>query len=140
VQPVFDVARGSVYSYVKNSQVYICPSDGRGRTSGLTYAMNGCLVSYDRMTDDGFGRGRALGEFAESARWMLLGEEDTFGSTNDGFFINITAPLVIDDTVSDRHLGGSNVLFLDGHVKWLRPEVLLGQRYHTGGLVTPNCP
>ena len=70
-------------------------------------------------------RSRALGKplsaFDAPASLMLLGEEDadfrdhTTGSTNDAYL-----SCFFDDAVSSRHAGGSNVSFVDGHVKWVR--------------------
>ena len=36
----YDVTRGGLYPYVKNAQVFICPSDAQGKRSGDSYAYN----------------------------------------------------------------------------------------------------
>ena len=39
----FDPTKGSIYSYVKSKQVYICPDDSIGMASGDSYAINSCV-------------------------------------------------------------------------------------------------
>ena len=41
----FDVRQGSLFSYIKNTQVYVCPSDGQGKLSGDSYAANSCVFT-----------------------------------------------------------------------------------------------
>lgn len=119
----FDVTRGSLYPYVKSRQVYVCPDDAQAQTSGLSYAVNSCTV--DRGADATAlpqpRPGKTLAAFDAPASLLLLGEEDAdggnhqTGSTNDGYL-----SLFFDDAVSVRHNGGSEVSFLDGHVKWCK--------------------
>ncbi len=124
----FDVSRGSLYPYVRNTQIFVCPDDGQGQASGLSYAFNSCLVdtTTDALADtptDAFQprTGKPLAAFASPAGTLLLAEEDADagdhrqGSTNDGYL-----SLFYDDAISVRHVGGSNAAFLDGHIKWYR--------------------
>src|SRR5579871_911174 len=60
----YDVTRGSVYPYVKNTQVYICPSDSEGRQSGNSYAANSCVFNGSAM---GFETGKTLAAFDQPA-------------------------------------------------------------------------
>lgn len=90
-------ARGALFSYVKNAEVYLCPSAHFGRNRGLTYSMN-----------------HHFGELAESAvrevsRTVLLVDEGR--GQNDGFF----GPG--EDTPTTAHHGGANYLFGDSHVR-----------------------
>jgi len=41
----YDVTQGSLYAYVKSKQVYMCPNDAQGLINGLSYAVNGCIVT-----------------------------------------------------------------------------------------------
>ena len=118
---VFDVTQGSLYPYVRDRQVYVCPDDSEARSTGLSYAVNSCTVARGA---DASGlpqprSGKPLAAFDAPAATLLLGEEDASsgdhqtGSTNDGYL-----SLYFDDAVSVRHTGGSNVEFLDGHVHW----------------------
>ena len=109
----FDPTKGSVYPYIKNTAVYICPSDNYGRRSGDSYAINACMVS-STLGPGGFREGRNLAAFDNTATWMLLGEESSGGgSTDDGY-------LSTGNTWTARHFDGTCLAFLDGHVKWAK--------------------
>ncbi len=123
---VFDVKRGSVFPYIKGAQVYICPSDTTGKKEGQSYGMNACLAQ--AAADPHLGRN--LSEFQKVSSWMMISEEAYAGvgsSTNDGY-VDLTDPVTI------RHLDGINVAFLDGHVKFYRPEKIDLDHMQTGGV------
>jgi prepilin-type N-terminal cleavage/methylation domain-containing protein/prepilin-type processing-associated H-X9-DG protein len=127
----FSVSQGSIYPYIKSTQVFVCPSDTTGRASGDSYAINACVGKLDSSF---YSIGKSLSAFDETSRWALLTEESTVdGSTNDAFQDLTT------DSLSDRHLNGSNVAFLDGHVKWYRPDKITADQLQTGGNGTV-CP
>ena len=137
----FDPAQGSIYSYVRTSQVYLCPDDGAGQGAGDSYAVNSC-------TTDSSGNqpnpGKLLAVFDAPASLALMTEE----AFDSGFFLNsntstddgilwYTSP---NNTLSKRHKGGSNLVFLDGHVHWYRPEDAAAQYVMTGGIKSSVCP
>lgn len=98
-----DVQNGAIYSYVKNPQVYICPSNQEGRQKLATYTMN-CAVA-----------GAQESVITESSSVVLLDDE---GVNNDGYFwaednVNST------DRLTKIHNGGGNLLFTDGHAKFV---------------------
>ena len=139
----YDASRGSVAPYIKNVQVFVCPSDSQGRDSGNSYAYNSCLVT---RTPGGFNPGRSLAAFANPASWMLLGEEASWSkdetnvntltdSTDDGYF-NVD----YGNVLSTRHLEGSNLAFLDGHCKGLRPSQVFANGYQNGAALGYGCP
>ena len=131
----FDVTKGSLYPYVKNSHVYICPSDSYGQASGDSYALNSCVVSSTEGTG-GYRPGKSLAAFDDTSRWLLMCEEaDTggtvdagTGSTNDGYFFQPQ-----EDNLSRRHTNGSELLFMDSHVKFCLPEQARQAGYAIGG-------
>jgi prepilin-type N-terminal cleavage/methylation domain-containing protein/prepilin-type processing-associated H-X9-DG protein len=132
----FDVSKGSIYAYVKNAQVYICPSDSQGRSSGDSYAANSCLFVGQGL---GFEPGKSLGSVETPASFMLLGEEAVPGSesstsTDDGYF------LYLYNVFTTRHTGGTVVSFVDGHTKWYRPDQIASASLQTGGVYLPQCP
>ncbi|MDQ3815226.1 MAG: hypothetical protein M3347_14990, partial [Armatimonadota bacterium] len=88
---------------------------------GNSYAANGCMFTGPGGVKDG----NSLAVYESPASWMLLSEEATYptksppaDSTDDGY-LSLDP---VDNPVSSRHLGGSNVTFLDGHVKWLEEK------------------
>jgi prepilin-type N-terminal cleavage/methylation domain-containing protein/prepilin-type processing-associated H-X9-DG protein len=143
----FDPSLGSVYPYIKNSQIYVCPSDSTGQVAGDSYAINSCVVEENAISNGNFvvKPGLSLAKFEDSAQWMLLSEEGskTAGKdTTDDAYI-----FVPSNTLATRHFEGSNILFLDGHVKYLANSRAYAANYHSGGkayaaadLRDDNCP
>jgi len=149
---VFDPTLGSIYPYVKNKQVYVCPDDSAGQKNGDSYAINGCVEGPKPAAPPPFPQyyriGKSLAQFDSPSSMMLLSEEgDTANaSTNDGF-LSFKFPLPAGgnfDSITNRHTGGVNVSFLDSHVKYYHTE----QVHHLGlqtGVPdeipgTTNCP
>jgi prepilin-type N-terminal cleavage/methylation domain-containing protein/prepilin-type processing-associated H-X9-DG protein len=127
----FRMADSSLMPYLKNVQIFICPSDTTGQNISNSYSGNACAFSKTYVDDR--RPGKNLAYFQETARWMLLAEEATDNtqattSTDDAYF-----NLEVGNTFSKRHLEGSNLLFLDGHVKWYRPERMIQDGYQIGG-------
>jgi prepilin-type N-terminal cleavage/methylation domain-containing protein/prepilin-type processing-associated H-X9-DG protein len=120
---VFDVTQGNIFSYVKSTQVYICPSDTVGARNRQSYALNQCMAQ------------RSIADVPNPAQWMMLGEEiiGTNGSTDDGNFS-------LGNSFSPRHLDGNNLTFMDGHAKFFKVEAgnLTPIDYRTAG--TGSCP
>ncbi len=140
---MFDVTRGSVCPYVGNREVFVCPDDSIGQANGLSYALNSCTVdtSADINTVSGTSasipqprRGKTLAAFEAPAGEILLAEEAADlgywqpASTNDGYF-----SLFYGDSVSVRHTDGSNVSFLDSHVKWYKFSQAAASTSRNGG-------
>ncbi len=133
----FDMSRSSLQPYLKSSQIFICPSDSVGQTSGDSYAGNQCVfnASGPAITGytAGFASGKSLAAFDDTTRYMLLAEEttgtdgSTQGSTDDAY-------LTIGNSISGRHFDGSNVAFLDGHVKFLKVARMRADNVFTGGV------
>ena len=109
----------------------MCPSDTTGQRSGNSYSINGCALN---TAVGNFATGKSLAAFDETARWMMFSEEATIdNSSDDGY------QLIGANTFSDRHLEGSNVAFIDGHVKFFRTEKIITDQLQTGGSGT-TCP
>ena len=99
---------GSIYSYVKNTQIYICPSDSNGKLRRASYSMNSQCASTGAPTY----LGKSLADATRVSATILLVDEGL--TLNDGYFVYGSAA----DIPSFIHLDGANNLFLDGHVKW----------------------
>lgn len=128
----FNVTRGAIYPYVKSSQIYVCPSDRDGAVSGNSYAMNSCSLTLT--SPYGLALGKSVAAFGDTARWMLLSEEGLqTGSTDDGFqYYNL-------NYFTHRHLEGSSIGFMDGHVKWYPITQIEANFFQAGGTGT-TCP
>ncbi len=111
----FDPTQGSIYSYVKSKGVYVCPDDSIGQTVGDSYAVSSCTEQYTPI-GTALAPGKSLSQFNSPSATLLLTEEGSgttsAATTNDAYLLFGT------DSVSLRHNGGANVLFVDGHVKY----------------------
>ena len=135
---------GSLYPYVKSTQIFVCPSDSQGQNSGDSYAANACIFQVGANSSR---PGMSLAAFEESTRWFLLGEEvanNSQSSTDDAY-------MTVANNFTARHLDGTNLLYLDGHVKWSRNDTARSNWVFYGGKpsgtftpragdTTNNCP
>jgi prepilin-type N-terminal cleavage/methylation domain-containing protein/prepilin-type processing-associated H-X9-DG protein len=97
---------GSVYPYVKNLSVYLCPSDSN-KARRQSYSMNSnCSGGSPNYL------GKAIADAKTPTSTILLVDEGL--TLNDGYFVYGST----NDKPSLIHLGGANNCFLDGHVKW----------------------
>ena len=113
--------QGAIYSYVKNAQVYQCPSDTNAKTKGLSYTMS-MLCSYKRLS----------AAYKTSQTTLLVDESATL---NDGNF----NPQACggNDVPTYIHTGGANLCFLDGHVKWVQGDSLKKEMFR---FTQTDCP
>ncbi|MBU0607671.1 MAG: DUF1559 domain-containing protein [Armatimonadetes bacterium] len=113
--------------YTKNTQVLWCPSNGNHANGNSSYAIN-----YNHV--GGCRGGIAMGTFkypSETAMYM----DGRYSSTNDAnyyiAYCNICYPNGVDanrnwnGVGADRHNDGGNVVFVDGHGKWLAKNTLI---------------
>ena len=113
----FDPVRGTLFSYISNTNIFECPSDRAH--SGDSFASK-ALLSRDTETT-GFHAGISAAVLAATSATFFFLEESAPGasdSTNDSFF----DPR--NDHVTGRHKGGANFSFCDGHVAWLRTNAV----------------
>jgi prepilin-type N-terminal cleavage/methylation domain-containing protein/prepilin-type processing-associated H-X9-DG protein len=126
----YDPSQSALYSYIKNTQIFVCPSDSTRELN--SYAYNALVLQNDDATL-GVQLGMPLARFQGPASTVLLVEEADTGSgaasagTDDGFFVPDSASVLNGpitcpwNPVSTRHTGGSNFAFVDGHSKWYMP-------------------
>lgn len=97
------VEKGALFPYVKEGSIYTCPSAPNFEKKKLSYSMN-CAIA-------GLGEARNR----QPAEIVLLVDEGE--SLNDGYFW-ATADPGSTDKLMEKHNGGGNLLFTDGHVKF----------------------
>lgn len=140
----FIISRSVLYPYVKSANVFVCPDDGSGQTSGDTYAYNSCLTS--PVDADALWVGKSVATVGAPATVAVLTEEGGAGasSTNDGLFNMFNTTTAANPPVTGydygayttRHSGGANFLFADSHVKWLLAGSAAALAAPTGGSAT----
>ena len=119
------VEKGSIWPYVRNKAVYLCPVDTGvkaehvnvryRREYPLSYSANARLqhVVLDAMTN------------RRPSRVLLLIHEGR-KTINDGFFDWTNG--ADDDMPSDIHYDGSTITFFDAHAQWLSYKELCKRR------------
>ncbi|MFA4017003.1 MAG: hypothetical protein RUDDFDWM_002115 [Candidatus Fervidibacterota bacterium] len=122
--------RGAIYPYVKNAQVYICPShqpaaplfDGRYNDKGTnaSYAINDAHQDPGPPTPP--NDGTSLAQIEDASRVIFLIEST--GAPDDTTPAGNARGWVPTASWATRHLEGANYGFVDGHVKWLKPTVI----------------
>jgi prepilin-type N-terminal cleavage/methylation domain-containing protein/prepilin-type processing-associated H-X9-DG protein len=104
-----------IYPYVKNAQIYRCPSRSTAVCMGVDYGVPhyGFNAPNTRITIF-YNNYPGLGTFTRPAETMLVTEK----SSGNPAYVLDPAYYVCDA----RHNEGGNVAFVDGHVKWLKFE------------------
>ncbi len=101
----------SLQPYLKSPQIFQCP-----QVSNAT----------DKFTSDYFFNARLAGlprkQIQTGALTILLGEGLDNGATNSHFSEMPLDWASDENSPTHRHLDGSNWAWVDGHVKWLRPQ------------------
>ena len=103
----YNVTLGGIYPYIKNRQIFICPSVKR--TVLCDYAMNAACA------------GASLANLVVPAGTIILSESGCINGAAVG-------PLDADADLI-RHNGGSNYAFGDGHVKWFTASKVTAEMY-----------
>jgi len=106
---------------------YLCPSAGEaGKKRGLSYSMNWLL---DQTRGGSFWPpephriGMQVAKIKRPPHTILLVDESEL-TLNDGRFVATGHENDIPDLLL-KHSGGGNLLFCDGHVKWIEKKRLL---------------
>ncbi len=130
----------AVQPYLKSEQIFQCPSDTAPPPPGadlLARAGNAGFsdyyLNYNTVTTSGTGPvvgvGKSEASFDFTTNIIMNGEGS--GSIADTSATN--AATSAPSAGRERHLEGANYSFVDGHVKWLKPNAVL-----PGG--TTGCP
>ena len=121
--------RAVIFPYVKNAQLYQCPSfpTGAGPFDGSMndYGQNGGYRINDVHQDSGAPDppgGRALAQIDDASSVIFLCESE--GSAEGAGNPANTHGYVPSADWATRHNEGANYSFVDGHVKWMKPNAL----------------
>ena len=111
--------------YLKNENIFLCPSFKDAQyTTALSYGYNHGPGTYTHVSEAPYWR--KLSQFRYPSETVAIADSKRAGDAWAGM-------VLVDWStygVSDRHSGGCNVLFLDGHVKWyFRDSWTLGLKW-----------
>ncbi|BCM88307.1 hypothetical protein IAD21_00138 [Abditibacteriota bacterium] len=144
----YSMKAGSRYYGDGQNPLLRCPSDSIQRTAGSarSYAVpvnNTANANFSWKVETYpttpvsyvYSEGRALAEFSSPSDTIMLVEKpssDNRIATNQGYRANspgITLGAANSQraTINSIHFDGWNYLFVDGHVKWFRPENTIGK-------------
>jgi prepilin-type N-terminal cleavage/methylation domain-containing protein/prepilin-type processing-associated H-X9-DG protein len=122
----YDTILYRLYPYVKNKQLYRCPSD-----TGYTDPSASVAGDGKRWWSYGFntllgGNGTPDSYFADPANTIVFldGEEEDMGVEDDG---DLPYSDVNNLAAYRRHNDGANYAFADGHAKWFKVK---GTKYN----------
>ncbi|MEN6544620.1 MAG: DUF1559 domain-containing protein [Armatimonadia bacterium] len=126
--------RFKIQPYIKNWQVFNCPSSGDMKDWSSTGVQGQGAYGYDA----GLG-GQSLGILTTPANRILVGDARhwligscypgnvAYPSIGSGYTPCGAAAQANWTEAHTRHNGGSNVGFADGHAKWLSASTIIGQ-------------
>jgi prepilin-type N-terminal cleavage/methylation domain-containing protein/prepilin-type processing-associated H-X9-DG protein len=115
-----------IYPYAHNTQINVCPSDVECVLTGKTgeTIASGYGVSCWHF-------GKPIGRYTHPADTFILGDSTVFRTHPSAACTTLTVGTcgAADGTASalkGRHNEMANVMFLDGHAKAMKPEVIFG--------------
>ena len=97
----WDMSKGALAPYIKNVQLFICPSDNAGKTKGCSYEMNWNCAWVP------------LAAFTQPASCVLMGD-----AVMDDGGMGPQPATPPGDVGNFIHNTGANYTFVDGHGKW----------------------
>jgi prepilin-type processing-associated H-X9-DG protein len=158
-----------IYPYVKSSQVFVCPNtpDATPMGRNVAYGYNYHYLNYSRETPGEtpyFAHEASIEMPAEMVSmadsqgtgevepYLRAGEANADNRVlNHGYSLDPpqlpTLPATrtpssgtnLFSKVSDRHMGGANVAWVDGHVKWMKRDLLMRDNTYWNGCKKPGA-
>ena len=116
--------------YVRNTQIFVCTEAGGESSYAETWGERGRLsIGLNRdLEDRATNLPYSLAVFSDPSITILLADS-TPGDTNPpqngrGFQVQADRAPNTQSGIGERHSGGTNVGFLDGHAKWYRSSTI----------------
>jgi prepilin-type processing-associated H-X9-DG protein len=122
--------------YVRNKAIWLCPSSPIGKrdaggkeTTHFGYNVRYLTTIAPDFTNSGAHTAFSLGTVAQPAETVLLTDAK---ASIDGSWCGDDGKFLLPPSQADAHCwgrpnalhsGGSNLFWIDGHVKWQRPEL-----------------
>ena len=135
----------AIQPYIKSEQLFQCPSETNPPPSpspntleqrAVTPGFSDYYINYNVAAQN-------EAQFNFTSNTVMTGE----GAQGGGSFTGVAGTANYNrrsvegnSTGSVRHLEGGNYAFVDGHVKWLRPEKVLSGGASDCGTGNPNVP
>jgi prepilin-type N-terminal cleavage/methylation domain-containing protein/prepilin-type processing-associated H-X9-DG protein len=134
--------------YTKSTQVFLCPSAPATTPSNGNYGANWIVLGNDGNTklaavqsasttyllmDWGIYYVQPSDNIVSSASWWYLP-----GMGESGGTCTVVSPYPVQDCASGRHFGGINMTFADGHVKWLKDDIVIAESKKCSTDVCPD--
>ncbi len=110
-----------VQPYLKNWQIFQCPSGASGTQQTSDYFYNARL------------NGAKLDSLDAIAATINCGDGPDGAPLSSHLSALPPAALTNSNSFAQRHLGGANYGFVDGHVKWFKPEKISTASPKSGG-------
>ena len=120
--------RAAVLPYARSEDVFRCPSDERTNKWSPQNDWAACSYGVNAVHDAPRAptppMGRSWAEVVSIAETVLLTDYNADASTLGLSQASNKHGFRRTDPAAMRHIDGANYLYVDGHVKWLRPETL----------------
>lgn len=157
-----------IHPYIKSTQIFVCPnrSDARSMGRNVSYGFNFHYLSYSRDGAQFYVARDAAIEFPSemiaiadsqgtgSGPYLKDGEpNDAARELNHGYSLDPatgnaaalptghlpSSGTALFSTISTRHFEGGNIAFADGHVKWLKRDLLMRDSSFWNGCKKPGA-
>lgn len=143
--------------YVKSKQLFYCPSSfdrDRDYPSAYNYSANGRIIPQNDYPEEiismasiispastyAITEGGSYQVYPKMAReqyssnWVLAGIGKGGGSCDSG-----VSAIAFQECETPRHFDGNNVIFADGHAKWLKVSVMVAESKKCTSTGARNC-